>query len=226
MHTNPNARGQWLAAAIMILACCAGIAGGARAQTQPLERVVAIVDDDIILASEYQDRLQQVRDNVAKQGVEAPPPEVLARQVLDRLILERIQLQMGERAGVRISDAQLNEALSGMASQNGMGLDQFRASVEAQGGSYNALREQVRQEMIISRVQQGNVRSRVQVTEQEVDDYLSSEEGQKRTSAVYHIGHLLLPLAKEATLEQENEARAYIETLRTRLAGDETSSVS
>ncbi|MFZ1833677.1 MAG: hypothetical protein WAU27_12740, partial [Pseudomonadales bacterium] len=74
MHTNPNARGQWLAAAIMILACCAGIAGGARAQTQPLERVVAIVDDDIILASEYQDRLQQVRDNVAKQGVEAPPP--------------------------------------------------------------------------------------------------------------------------------------------------------
>ncbi|MBK6288468.1 MAG: peptidylprolyl isomerase [Gammaproteobacteria bacterium] len=222
LHTNPNARGQWLAAAIMILACCAGIAGGARAQTQPLERVVAIVDDDIILASEYQDRLQQVRDNVAKQGVEAPPPEVLARQVLDRLILERIQLQMGERAGVRISDAQLNEALSGMASQNGMGLDQFRASVEAQGGSYNALREQVRQEMIISRVQQGNVRSRVQVTEQEVNDYLSSEEGQKRTSAVYHIGHLLLPLAKEATLEQENEARAYIETLRTRLAGDET----
>ncbi len=206
----------------MILACGIGIAGGAHAQTQPLERVVAIVGDDIILASEYQDRLQQVRDNVAKQNVEAPPPEVLARQVLDRLILERIQLQMGERAGVRISDAQLNEALSGMAGQNGMGLDQFRDSVEAQGGSYNALREQVRQEMIISRVQQGNVRSRVQVTEQEVDDYLKSEEGQKRTSAVYHIGHLLLPLPKEATLEQENEARAYIETLHTRLAGGDT----
>jgi peptidyl-prolyl cis-trans isomerase SurA len=99
-----------------------------------------------------------------------------------------------------------------------MQLEEFRASLEKTGESYAAMREQVRREMIIQRVQQGNVRSRVQVTEQEVDDFLASEEGQKRTSAVYHISHLLLPLPGEASLADEQAARADIEALRARLA--------
>lgn len=202
-----------------LLALLLALSGAvARAQTQALERIVAIVDDDIVLASEYQDRLAQVTANLERQKVEMPPQEVLARQVLDRLILERIQLQMGERAGVRISDQQLNEALTGMAQQNGMQLEEFRASLEKTGESYAAMREQVRREMVIQRVQQGNVRSRVQVTEQEVDDFLASEEGQKRTSAVYRISHLLLPLPSEASLADEQAARADIEALRARLA--------
>jgi peptidyl-prolyl cis-trans isomerase SurA len=200
------------------LACCCSLAASVLAQTQQLDRVVAIVDDDIILASEYQYRLQQVEDNLQRQNIQAPPREVVARQVLDRLILEHIQLRMGERAGVRISDEQLNEALTGMARQNGMTLEQFRAKIESEGNSYATIREQVRQEMILSRVQQGNVRSRVQVTDQEVEDYLASEEGQKKTAAVYHIGHVLLPLAKETTLEQEKAAMAFMEELRIRLA--------
>lgn len=214
-----EARHLHAVAAIALAALCAlaAFAAPARAQTVPLEAVVAVVDDDIVLATEYQDRLRQVTENIKRQNVEAPPQEVLARQVLDRLILERIQLQMGERAGVKISDAQLNEQIGAMARQNGLTIDEFRAQLEAQGESYTRLREQMRQEMLIQRVQQGNVRSRVQVTDQEVDDYLASEEGQKRTAAVFHIAHLLLPLPKEATLAQEQEARAYIEQLRGRL---------
>jgi len=212
-----SARLRLVCAALVALLALSGLAQQTRAQTQVLERVVAIVDDDIILASEFQERMSQVTENLQRQGIEMPPQEVLARQVLDRLILDRIQLQMGERAGVRISDAQLNDALLTMAQQNGMNLEQFRASIEASGSSYAALREQVREEMIITRVQQGNVRSRVQVTEQEVDDYLASEEGQKRTAAVYHIAHLLLPIPKDASLEDEARARAYIEALASRL---------
>lgn len=217
MNTDtPIFRGLLGALALIVVAC--GLpATPVSAQTQVLDRVVAIVDDDIILASEYQGRLKQIYDNIAKQKVEAPPQEVLARQVLDRLILERIQLNMGDRAGVRISDGQLNEALSTMAQQNGMQLEQFRAEVETHGESYAHLREQIRQEMVISRVQQGNVRSRVQITEQEVNDYLTSEEGKKRTAAVFHIGHLLLPIAKDASLESEHQALEYMETLRDRL---------
>ena len=160
---STGAGSRWRAAAAIVL-CCWGLAGGALAQTRQLEGVVAIVDDDIILASEYQDRMRQVTENLARQKIEMPPQEVLARQVLDRLILERIQLRMGDRAGVRISDEQLNEALTNMARQSGASLEQFRAQIEADGGSYAAVREQVRQEMILSRVQQGNVRNRVQVT--------------------------------------------------------------
>lgn len=219
MRTDTNSGTKRLGAALAVLLCWLGASAGALAQVQPLDRVVAIVDDDIILASEYQNRLRQVMENIARQNIEQPPQEVVARQVLDRLVLEHIQLRMGERAGVRISDEQLNEAMNGMASQNGMSLEQFRARVEADGGSYTAVREQVRQEMILSRVQQGNVRSRVQVTEREVDDFLASEEGQKRTAAVYHIGHLLLPLGKDATLGDEQAASTYMQSLRERLTG-------
>ena len=112
MRIESTVAGSWWRAGAAIVLCCWGLAGGALAQTRQLERVVAIVDDDIILASEYQDRLRQVSANLERQKVEMPPQEVLARQVLDRLILERIQLRMGDRAGVRISDDQLNEALT------------------------------------------------------------------------------------------------------------------
>jgi len=221
LGTEAFSTGRWLRIAVAAFIGCLALTPFALAQTRVLDRVVAIVDDDIILASEYSSRLQQVTENLTRQQVEMPPQEILARQVLDRLILERIQLRMGERAGVRISDAQLNESLSNMAKQNGMGLEQFRASIEAEGGSYVAMREQLRQEMILQRVQQGNVRSRIQVTDQEVNDYLRSEEGQKRTGAVYHIGHLLLPLPADADLAQEQEALGYLAQLRSRLAGGE-----
>lgn len=210
-----------LGAILVTLLCWLGVNMAATAQVEPLDRVVAIVDDDIILASEYRDRLQQVMENLAKQDIEQPPQDVVARQVLDRLVLEHIQLRMGERAGVRISDEQLNAAMTDMARQNGMDLEQFRARIEAERGSYAAIREQIRKEIVISRVQQGNVRSRVQVTEREVDDFLASEEGQKRTEAVYHIGHILLPLSRDTTLDDERTAISYMENLRERLlAGD------
>lgn len=210
--------GRLLAATAMVLVWL-GPSVAALSQVQPLDRVVAIVDDDIILASEYQSRLRQVMQNLARQDIEQPPREVVARQVLDRLVLEHIQLRMGERAGVRISDEQLNEAMIDVAHQGGMSLEQFRARIEAEGESYPEVREQMRQEMILSRVQQGNVRSRIQVTEREVDDFLTSEEGQKRTAAVYHIGHLLLPLPTDASSADERAAMAYMEDLRGRLGG-------
>ena len=219
--TDRRRIGAALVATLLSVLCC--IATPLRAQTVPLEAVVAVVDDDIVLASEYQARLKQVTENLQRQKVQQmPPQEVLARQVLDRLILERIQLQMAERAGVQISDSQLNEAIGTMAAQNGLTLEQFKTSLESQGESYMALRNQVRQEMTLQRVQQGNVRSRIQVTEQEVTDFLASEEGQKRTSAVYHIAHLLLPLPEGATLDDEHKAKDYIERLRAGLLEGDT----
>ncbi len=220
LRSDHRRTGATLVAALLCALSC--FAAPLRAQTVPMEAVVAVVDDDIVLASEYQSRLKQVTQNLERQKVQMPPQEVLARQVLDRLILERIQLQMAERAGVQISDAQLNEAIGTMAAQNGLTLEQFKTSLESQGESYAALRNQVRQEMTLQRVQQGNVRSRVQVTEQEVSDFLASEEGQKRTSAVYHIAHLLLPLPENATLDDEQKAKTYVARLREGLLEGDT----
>ena len=182
-----------------------------------LERVIAIIDDDVILASEFNNRVRDITESIALRGEEAPPPEMLAQEVLDRMVLERIQLQMGERVGVRFNDAEINEAMSTIAAQSGRSLDQFRLQIEAEGKSYAAVREQVLQELILNNVQQGNLRSRVQVTEQDIDNYLNSEEGQQRTAATYRAAHLMLPLASQATAEDEQAAKQYLEELQQRL---------
>lgn len=186
----------------------------AYAQMQLLDRIIAIVDGDIILASEFQHRMQTIRQAISESGEPMPPEETLTQEVLDRMILERIQLQIGERIGVRFSDAEINEAMSTIAARNGVSLDQFRRQLEARGESYVTVREQVVQEMIINSVQQGSLRSRIQVTEQDIDNYLRTDEGKQRTAAVYRVAHLLLPVSSEATPEIEQAARSYLTELR------------
>jgi peptidyl-prolyl cis-trans isomerase SurA len=98
--------------------------GNAQSATEVLDQVVAIVDDDIVMASELRERIAAVNDSIAARGIETPPEDQLIRETLDRLILENIQLQKGQRVGVRISDAQLNSAMQRIAAQNRMTLDQ------------------------------------------------------------------------------------------------------
>ncbi len=191
------------------LAACALVTLPARA-TEMLDQVVAIVDDDIIMASELRERIDAIREGFTARGAEVPPDDVLIRETLDRLILESIQVQKGQRVGVRISDAQLNAAVQSIAAQNGMALDQFLAALESQGRSYQELREQVRQEMIIQRVQQGNVNQRIEITDQEVDNFLATEEGQKLTQPEYMIFHALLAVSPSSSADEVSGAENYV----------------
>jgi peptidyl-prolyl cis-trans isomerase SurA len=169
----------------------------AAASTQTLDRVVAIVDDDIILASELEERLAQVRENIQRAG-QTMPEEQLRREVLDMMILESLQLQMAERAGLRISDEQLNSAMARIASQNNMSLPEFRRALEMSGHSYEMAREQIRHEMMMQQVQRGSVSQRIQITPQEVDNFLASEEGRQYISPEYRLAHLLVPVPSDA----------------------------
>lgn len=162
------------------------------AASQLLDKVAVIVEDDIIMESELQGRIAAVTANIQKQQAEMPDLDELRHQVLERMIVESLQLQMGDRAGVRITDAALNDAVENIARSNGMTLEQFRAALEAEGSSYVDMRENIRQEMILKRVQQGNVNNRVQITESEVDNFLSSEEGRIMTSPTYRVGHFMI----------------------------------
>ena len=183
---------------------------GLKAATEMVDQVVAIVDDDIIMASELRERVAALTETLQARGIELPPEETMIRETLDRLILESIQLQMGLRVGVRISDAQLNGAIQNIAAQNRMTLDQFRQALEERGQSYPAMREQVRREMIIQRVQAGNVNQRIQITPKEVDNFLGTEDGKKLTQAEYNLLHALLPLSPSASPEEEAAASAYV----------------
>ncbi len=170
-----------------------------QAATEIVDQVVAIVDDDVIMASELRERVSAVRANLEARKMQLPPEDQLIRDTLDRLILESIQIQMGTRAGVRISDEQLNEAVKRIAAQNRMSLEQFREVLEQQGQSYDAVREQVRREMIIQRVQAGNVNQRIQITEQEVGNFMSTQEGQALNQPEYHLLHALMPIDPDAS---------------------------
>ena len=193
-----------------------------RAATEVLDQVVAIVDDDIIMASELRERINAVNETIAARGIKPPPEDQLIRETLDRLILENIQLQMGRRVGVRISDAQLNGAMQRIAAQNRMTLDQFRQALDQSGQSYAAMREQVRREMIIQRVQGGNVNQRIQITDQEVDNFLATEEGQKMAQPEYHVLHALLAVSPDASAAETSAAQAHVEKLLARIRAGES----
>jgi peptidyl-prolyl cis-trans isomerase SurA len=193
----------------------------AHAATEVIDQVVAIVDDDIIMASELRERISAVTDNLKARGIEPPPENELIRETLDRLILESIQLQKGERAGVRISDEQLNGAVQRIAAQNRMSLEEFHQALEQRGQSYTAMREQVRREMIIQRVQAGNVNQRIQITDQEVGNFMGTKEGRSLTQPEYHLLHALLALKPDASDSEISAARAQVDAVMKRIRGGE-----
>ncbi|MFJ3261302.1 peptidylprolyl isomerase [Pseudomonas sp. NPDC086581] len=171
------------------------------AEVVPLDRVVAIVDNDVVMQSQLDQRLREVRATIQKRGAPLPPEHVLTQQVLERLIIENIQLQIGDRSGVRITDEELNQAMGTIAQRNNMSLDQFRAALSHDGLSYDEAREQVRREMIISRVRQRRVAERIQVSEQEVQNFLASDLGKIQLSEEYRLANILIPVPDSASPE-------------------------
>ncbi|MFV3413255.1 peptidylprolyl isomerase [Pseudomonas nitroreducens] len=171
------------------------------AEVVPLDRVVAIVDNDVVMQSQLDQRLREVRATIQKRGAPLPPEHVLTQQVLERLIIENIQLQIGDRSGVRITDEELNQAMGTIAQRNNMSLEQFRAALAHDGLSYDEAREQVRREMIISRVRQRRVAERIQVSEQEVQNFLASDLGKIQLSEEYRLANIVIPVPDSASPE-------------------------
>ena len=184
---------------------CAGLllSTGLQAQVIELDRVAAIVDNDVIMASQVEERMNTIRAQLAERGTDnLPPEEVLRSQVMDRLVVESIQLQMGERAGIQIDEGTLNQTMQQLAERNGVTLEQFRAALEQDNISYAHAREQVRRELIINRVRQRRVSDRIQVSDQEVRNFLNSEMGRYQTSADYRLAMIVLPVSENASNEE------------------------
>jgi peptidyl-prolyl cis-trans isomerase SurA len=175
------------------------LAATAQAQVRPLDRVVAIVDNDVVMQSQLDARLREVQQTIDKRGGALPPEHVLSQQVLERLIIENIQLQIGDRSGIRITDEELNQAMGTIAQRNGMSLEQFREALARDGLSYADARDQVRREMIISRVRQRRVAERIQVTDQEVQNFLASDLGKMQLSEEFRLANILIPVSEAAS---------------------------
>ena len=207
--TTPRKRSVLALLSVPLLALCVLPSLGS-AQIEVLDQVVAIVDDDIILASELQERVQGVRSTMESRGVEIPSDDVLIRETLDRLILDSIQLQLANRYGVRIPDQQLDEAMTRLARQNGLTLEQFRIALEQSGQSYAAAREGLRDDLAIQRVQQGNVMRNINISEQEIDNFLTTEEGEAMTQPEYQVVQALLSISRGEDAAEIAAKEAYV----------------
>ncbi|WP_346838723.1 peptidylprolyl isomerase [Microbulbifer sp. SAOS-129_SWC] len=200
--------------ALLALAAIFALAANiASAQVQNLDRVVAVVDDDVVMASELQERLNTIQAQIKAQNVQAPPLDVLRRQVLEQLIIERLQLQIAARAKVTISDAELDQAIARVQQNAGASPAQFKQRLAADGISEKAFREQIRREMLLRRVEQGSVNSRLKITDQDIDDFLHSKEGEFWKSPQFQLGHILIPVSSSAPAEEVAKARAKAERI-------------
>ena len=169
----------------------------AQASLVILDKIIAVVDENVIMQSELDIRRKAVQSQLSGSNQQMPPDDVLNQQIVERLIIESLQLQMADRAGVRISDEELNEAMLSIAEQNQLSLCQFQQEIEKDGISYVDMRDQVRREISISRVQQGIMRRRIQISEQEIMTFLESELGGVVTADEYRLAHILLPFPED-----------------------------
>ena len=186
------------------------LAGHLSAAVQPLDRVAAIVDNDVVMYSQYQTRLKEVQQTIAKRGVQAPAEDVLRQQVMERLILDAIQLQIAERSGIRVSDEELNASMATIAERNGLTQQEFAQALAADGLTLQDAQEQIRQEMIISRVRQYRVAERIQVTDQEVQNFLASDLGKMQLAEEYQLANILIPVPDAATNDDLNKAQKTV----------------
>lgn len=183
----------------------------------PLDRIIAIVNEDVVMQSELEQRLRSVRGQLREEGVTLPPGPVLERQVLDSLIQGRIQLQLAARAGIRVDDETLNRAINNIAAENQVTLGEFRQILEADGYNYQQFREDIRDQITLSQLRQRQVENRISVTEREIDDFLANREFQGDAEAEIRISHILLALPAEAPAAAIEQARQGAAELRRKL---------
>ncbi len=180
----------------------------ANAAISTVDRIVAIVNDDVILNSELDNRLKTVKAQLLQRNTKIPAENVLRRQVLERLVISHLQLQAAERGGIRIDDKTLNASINRIANTNNMSLEQFRSALESDGFDYSVFREDIRKEMIISRLMQRRIQQRVSVTEQEIDNFLSTNKNSADNNKEYRLSHILISLPEAASAEQVEAAQA------------------
>ena len=172
-----------------------------------LDRIIAVVNDDVIMQSELLSKIHTIKAQIAQQKSEMPPDEILTKQVLENLILTKLQLQLAANTGVVVDDETLNQTINRIAEQNKVSLAQFREILERDGYSYEHFREDIRDEITISRLKQRHVDNRITVTDGEIDNFLATEKHQGGAENEYRLSHILIATPEEATAEESAQAR-------------------
>jgi len=212
-------------ALLLLLAVLGVSAAVAATETRPgrrvltLDRIVAVVNDEVITEHELQDRYDLVIRQLGQQGTPLPPKDVLEKQLLERMINDRVQLQYARETGIRVDDVQLERALSRIAQDSGLTLQQFRDTLEREGIAFNQFREEIRSEILLARLKEREVDSKLVVSDSEIDNFLSTSDAQLGKGDEYNISHILVLVPEQASPEQLQRQRARAEDALAQLRG-------
>jgi peptidyl-prolyl cis-trans isomerase SurA len=196
-----------------VLAASVLVQGLAYAQTRELatkgellDRVAAVVNDGVVLSSELDEQIVAISERLRSQKLELPPQNVLRQQVLERLVLEQIQLQRADKAGMKIPDEALNNALQEVAQQNHIELSKLPEALAAQGIDYPSYRNSVRKELTLSLLRQRDVLQRISITPREIDQYLEKQKNAPSAANEYNVSHILIAVPQAATANELDTA--------------------
>lgn len=185
-----------------------------------VDRIVAVVNSEVITSLQLRARIEQAKRQLARQGVELPPDNVLERQLLERLIVERAQVQLAQESSLRVDDATLERAIERIAGNNKLSVEQLRAALEKDGVAWNRFRDEIRTEILLTRLREREVDSRVVVTDAEIDNFIANNpdafSGQE-----FAVAHILLRTPEGATPQQIEAVARRAEQVMTRLRSGE-----
>ncbi len=221
LSSLPAGISRLLVAAVLALCCAAagaqGSAGGTRIQL--VDRIVAVVNLEVITQFELNDRLTRVTLELQQRNTPLPDRDVLERQVLERMITERVQLQRADESGVRVDEQQLDKTVERVAESNNLTLAQFRAALERDSIPMEKFRAELRNEMLIARLREREVDNRISISENEVELYLAGEQQNKEDVSEYDLAHIIIRVPEQAIPEQTESLRVRAEDVVKRARG-------
>ena len=211
---------------LILSCCCVGLASAQAPRRQsadplPADRIVAVVNDEVVTLYELRTRLDVALRQLQKQGTPLPTRDVLEKQMLERLVMDKVQLQQAKETGVKVDDAQLEQALQRIATGNKMSLAQLREALKKDGIVFTKFREEIRDEMTIARVREREVESKIVISEGEIDNYLADNSAKSGGSEEYEVAHILLRTPESASPEQIQRLKAKADQVFERVSKGE-----
>jgi peptidyl-prolyl cis-trans isomerase SurA len=212
MRFSVSAALAWFAGAALVFS-----AGNLLAQTTvpntpvQVDRIVAVVNSEVVTSREVAERVKAVTQQLSQQGTPLPPADVLQKQVLERMIMDRLQIQLAKETALRVDDLQLDRTVARVADSNKMSLTDFRHTLERDGIRFDKFREEIRNEILLSRLREREVENRIVVSDNEIDYFISQQGASQAGANEYNLGHILLRLPDQASPEQVDKQRARAE---------------
>jgi peptidyl-prolyl cis-trans isomerase SurA len=208
----------WLSLLLCLSACLANAQAYRGQHTDPVEadRIIAVVNDEVITLNELRQRLDSVVSQLRRQGTPLPPADVLEKQMLERMVVDKVQVQFAKENGIRVDDSQLDMALNRIAANNKMTLPQFRQALEKDGITFAKFREEIRQEITVSRLREREVDAKLLISEGEIDNYLAGASA-GGSAEEYQVAHILVRSPESASPEQLQKLKAKAEQILDRL---------